>query len=65
VTRAALFTSEESPAEVPSEKKVKSIMEVMSCREKCSVPVFLGLKMEEKTKFKMRNMSSGFKMAQM
>ena len=35
VTNEALLISELSPAIVPSEKKLKSIMEVSSWREKC------------------------------
>ena len=64
VTNEALLISEFSPDIVPSEKKLKSMMEVRSWREKCWMPEFLGLKIVEKTKFKMRNVSRGFKSAQ-
>mgnify|MGYP006871753315 CR=1 FL=1 len=64
VTRDAFPRSELSPDIVPSEKKLKSMMEVKSCKEKCWIPDPFGLKIVEKTKFKMRKVRRGFNSAQ-
>ena len=64
VTSDAFPRSELSPAIVPSEKKLKSMMEVRSWMEKCWIPEFLGLKIVEKTKLRIRKVRRGFKSAQ-
>ena len=64
VTSEALLISELSPDIVPSEKKLKSMMEVRSWREKCWMPELRGLKIVEKTKLSIKKVSKGLSSAQ-
>jgi hypothetical protein len=64
VTSEAFPRSELRPAMVPSEKKLKSMMEVRSWREKCWIPEFFGLKIVEKTKLSIKKVSKGLRSAQ-
>jgi len=64
VTSEAFPIRELSPAMVPSEKKLKSMMEVRSWREKCWIPEFLGLKIVEKTKLSIKKVRRGLRSAQ-
>lgn len=64
VTNCALDKSELIPADVPSEKKKNITRPTNNSREYVSVPLFLGLNMVEKTKFKTAKIKRGFNRTQ-